>query len=98
MAAAWMHHLSGGAVAVRSAGSAPSGGINPIVTEAMAEVGIELTDAFPKPMTTDIVHASDVIITTGGRRRLPGLPRKALPRLGATRPRGTRSRTSPAHP
>ncbi|MGB2968789.1 MAG: arsenate reductase ArsC [Candidatus Nanopelagicales bacterium] len=76
MAAAWMHHLSGGAVAVRSAGSAPSGGINPIVTEAMAEVGIELTDAFPKPMTTDIVHASDVIITMGCGDACPVYPGK----------------------
>lgn len=76
MAAAWMHHLSGGAVAVRSAGSAPSGTINPVVTEAMAEVGIELTDAFPKPMTTDIVDASDVIVSMGCGDACPVYPGK----------------------
>ncbi|MGV1079951.1 MAG: arsenate reductase ArsC [Candidatus Nanopelagicales bacterium] len=76
MAAAWMHHLSGGAVAVRSAGSAPSGNINPVVTEAMAEVGIELTDSFPKPTTTDIVHASDVIVTMGCGDACPVYPGK----------------------
>ena len=65
MAAALTQQMSAGRVHVRSAGSEPGGTINPLVTEAMAEVGIELTEAFPKPLTNDVVRASDVIVTMG---------------------------------
>lgn len=76
MAAALMHQLSNGRVHVRSAGSAPSDHINPVVTEAMAEIGIELTEAFPKPLTNDIVRASDVIVTMGCGDACPVYPGK----------------------
>lgn len=76
MAAAWLHHLSDGTVSVRSAGSNPSGQINPVVVEAMAEVGVELKDAFPKPMTDDIVRASDVVVTMGCGDACPVYPGK----------------------
>ncbi len=76
MAAAWMDHLSGGRVTVRSAGSAPTGEVNPIATEVMAEVGIELAEAFPKPMTNDVVRASDVIVTMGCGDACPVYPGK----------------------
>lgn len=76
MAAALMHQLSDGRVHVRSAGSAPSGAINPVVTEVMAEIGIELTEAFPKPLTDDIVRASDVIVTMGCGDACPVYPGK----------------------
>lgn len=76
MAAALMHQLSDGRVHVRSAGSVPSGQINPVVTEVMAEIGIELTEAFPKPLTDDIVRASDVIVTMGCGDACPVYPGK----------------------
>ena len=65
MAAALMSDRSGGRVHVRSAGSEPGGEIHPVVAEAMAEIGVALTEAFPKPLTDDVVRASDVIITMG---------------------------------
>jgi protein-tyrosine-phosphatase len=65
MAAALMNDRSGGRVHVRSAGSEPGGEIHPVVTEAMAEIGVTLTEAFPKPLTDDVVRASDVIVTMG---------------------------------
>ncbi len=76
MAAAWMHHLSNGLVEVRSAGSAPTGSVNPVAAEAMLEVGVTLADAFPKPMTDDIVQASDVIVTMGCGDACPVYPGK----------------------
>jgi arsenate reductase len=65
MAAALAMHLSAGKVHVRSAGSQPTQEINPAAIQALAERGIELTEAFRKPLTDDVVRAADVIITMG---------------------------------
>jgi len=65
MAAAFLTHLAGDAVEVRSAGSAPADTVNPTVLQAMAEVGIDLSDQKPKVLTAEAVQASDVVITMG---------------------------------
>ena len=65
MGAAYPTHLSGGAVEVRSAGSAPAETINPAVREAMLEEGIDISAEKPKILTTEAVQASDVVITMG---------------------------------
>jgi arsenate reductase (thioredoxin) len=69
------HHASG-RVTVRSAGSAPASEINPAVVEAMAEIGLDLSLAFPKPLTTAAVQASDVVITMGCGDACPVFPGK----------------------
>ena len=76
MAAAYTHHLSGGAVEVRSAGSAPADRVNPSAVAAMAEEGIDLTSQTPKILTTDAVRASDVVITMGSGDACPIFPGK----------------------
>ncbi len=76
MAAGWLRHLAGDAVEVRSAGSAPAEMINPVAVEAMREVGIDLTAATPKMLTTDAVQASDVVITMGCGDACPFFPGK----------------------
>jgi arsenate reductase (thioredoxin) len=76
MAAAFTHHLSGGAVEVRSAGSAPADRINPAVREAMLEEGIDISAQTPKILTTDAVQASDVVITMGCGDACPIFPGK----------------------
>lgn len=76
MAAALLAHHSGGAVVVRSAGTAPADSINPAVRQAMAEIGIDLADAVPGQLTTDAVHASDVVITMGCGDTCPVFPGK----------------------
>jgi protein-tyrosine-phosphatase len=76
MAAGFLTHLSGGRVHVRSAGSLPGAEVNPIAAEAMAEVGIHLTEAFPKPLTDDVVRAADVIVTMGCGDSCPVYPGK----------------------
>ena len=65
MAAALAQHLSAGKVHVRSAGSAPADQINPLAVQVLAERGMNLTEAYPKPLTNDVVHAADVIVTMG---------------------------------
>lgn len=65
MAAALLDHHAGGRVVVRSAGSVPADQINPAVVAAMAELGLDLGQAFPKPLTDDSVRAADVVITMG---------------------------------
>jgi len=76
MAAALAMHLSAGKVHVRSAGSQPTQEINLLTVQSLAERGIELTEAFPKPLTDDVVHAADVIITMGCGDACPILPGK----------------------
>ncbi|HMT49703.1 MAG TPA: arsenate reductase ArsC [Dietzia sp.] len=65
MAAALLAHLAAGRVHVRSAGSSPAASINPLVVEAMSELGLDLGDEFPKPLTDDVVSAADVVVTMG---------------------------------
>jgi len=76
MAAALLNHYAAGRVDVRSAGSAPADQINPAVREAMTEVGIDISAARPKLLTTDAVQASDVVITMGCGDACPVFPGK----------------------
>jgi arsenate reductase len=74
MAALFTEHLGGGRVVVRSAGSEPADRLNPLVVEAMAEIGLDMSAAFPKPLTDDAVRASDVVITMGCGDTCPFYP------------------------
>lgn len=65
MAAGWMRHLAGEQVVVWSGGSEPDSDINPAAVKAMAEVGVDITDEFPKPWTDEVVRAADVVVTMG---------------------------------
>jgi protein-tyrosine-phosphatase len=76
MAAAYLAHLAGERIEVRSAGSAPADSVNPAVVEAMAEEGIDLTAATPKVLTTEAVQSSDVVITMGCGDACPIFPGK----------------------
>jgi arsenate reductase len=76
MAAGWLRSLAGDAVEVRSAGSLPGDRVNPTAVEAMAEVGIDISDQRPKVLTTDAVEASDVVITMGCGDACPVFPGK----------------------
>ncbi|GGK24170.1 arsenate reductase [Streptomyces camponoticapitis] len=76
MAAAFLSHLAGDTVEVRSAGSAPADTLNPAVVEAMAEVGIDISARTPKALTVEAVRASDVVITMGCGDTCPVFPGK----------------------
>ncbi|GAB3569004.1 arsenate reductase ArsC [Amycolatopsis endophytica] len=76
MAAALLDHHAAGRVTVRSAGSAPAESINPAVVEVIAELGLDLSREFPKPLTTEAVHAADVVVTMGCGDACPVFPGK----------------------
>jgi len=76
MAAGFMAKFGGERVVVRSAGSAPKESISAEVIAAMAEVGIDITQEFPKPLTDEVVRASDAVITMGCGDACPIYPGK----------------------
>ena len=76
MAAGLVKLRSGGRIHVRSAGSAPADEINPAVIEAMTEVGVDMTEEFPKPLTDEVVRAANVVITMGCGDACPIYPGK----------------------
>ncbi|KPI22061.1 protein tyrosine phosphatase [Actinobacteria bacterium OK074] len=76
MAAAFLTHLAGDRVEVRSAGSAPADAVNPAVVAAMAEVGVDISAEIPKVLTVAAVRASDVVITMGCGDSCPVFPGK----------------------
>ncbi|MEU5549451.1 arsenate reductase ArsC [Micromonospora sp. NPDC047793] len=88
MAAAWLRHLAGDTVEVRSAGSAPTDQINPTAVEAMREVGIDITDQTPTRLTWDTAQTSDIIVTMGCGDACPVFPGKRYEDWKLTDPAG----------
>ncbi len=76
MAAGLLAKYAGPRIAVRSAGSAPADEVNPAVVEVMREVDVDISQEFPKALTTDAVEASDVVITMGCGDACPVFPGK----------------------
>jgi protein-tyrosine-phosphatase len=76
MAAGLVRLRSEGRVHVRSAGSDPGEEVNPAVITAMEEVGVDMSEAFPKPLTDEVVRAADVVITMGCGDACPIYPGK----------------------
>jgi protein-tyrosine-phosphatase len=88
MAAGYARALSNGAVHVRSGGSEPGDQINPIAIQAMAEEGIDISEAVPQLMTTEQVRESDVVITMGCGDVCPIFPGKRYEDWELTDPKG----------
>ena len=76
MAAAFLSHLAGDRIEIRSAGSAPAETLNLAVVEAMKEVGIDISSQTPKLLTPQTVQDSDVVITMGCGDTCPVFPGK----------------------
>ena len=76
MAAGYLQHLAGDRVEVRSAGSMPGNQVNPSAVAAMAEEGIDISNAEPKILTAEAVQASDYVITMGCGDACPIFPGK----------------------
>jgi arsenate reductase len=76
MAAALLTLRSGGSVDVRSAGSDPAEAVNPLVVEAMSELGVDLANAFPKKLSDEAVRSADVVVTMGCGDACPIYPGK----------------------
>ena len=76
MAAALLAVEAKGRIKVRSAGSLPASELDPTVVTAMTEMGLDLSQSYPKPLTDDVVRASDVVITMGCGDSCPIYPGK----------------------
>ncbi len=76
MAAGLLAKHAKGQVHVRSAGSTPADEINDAVVQAMAEIGVDISAEYPKPLTDEFVRASDVVITMGCGDACPIFPGK----------------------
>lgn len=74
MAAAFLTHLAGDRVRVRSAGTAPAEAVNPVAVEVMREAGIDISAATRTVLTADTVEFSDVVITMGCGDTCPYFP------------------------
>lgn len=79
MAAAFAAALGEGRCVASSAGINPLQAVLPEVEAAMRERGIELPEAFPKPVTEDVMSAADVVVGLGvGEEQLPQARRRIL--------------------
>jgi arsenate reductase len=76
MAAALLQRRAGGLVHIRSAGSDPAEQINPTVVDALAEVGIDVAQELPQPLTDEVVRAADAVVTMGCGDACPIYPGK----------------------
>ena len=76
MAAGLVHLRAEGRIHVRSAGTDPADEISPAVIQAMAELGVDLTQESPKLLTDDVVRIADVVITMGCGDACPIYPGK----------------------
>ncbi len=74
MAAGLVKLRSRGRIHVRSAGSTPGEEINPAAIAAMTELGVDMSEEFPKPITDEAVRAADVVITMGCGDACPIFP------------------------
>ena len=76
MALGWLNHLAGDRAIGWSGGSEPTSDINPVAITAMSEVGIDISNEFPKPWTDEILRAADAVITMGCGDACPIFPGK----------------------
>jgi len=76
MALGWFNHLAGDRAVAWSGGSEPGKNVNPAAIAAMAEIGIDISQEFPKPWTQEIVQAADVVVTMGCGDACPLFPGK----------------------
>jgi len=76
MAAGFLKDMAGDRIEIRSAGTQPKNEINPVAIEAMAEVGIDISNQIPKVLDDEAVKASDYVITMGCGDECPWFPGK----------------------
>ncbi len=88
MAAAWLRHLAGDRVTVLSAGSTPAERVNPAAVVAMAEAGVDLGAATPRPWNDEMVRSADIVITMGCGDECPHYPGKRYEDWDVTDPHG----------
>ncbi|MFF1447470.1 low molecular weight phosphatase family protein [Streptomyces sp. NPDC058274] len=88
MAAALLAHRAGGHVIASSAGTHPAAEVEPLVAQVLTEAGVDLADAFPKPLTDEVVQAADIVVTMGCGDACPILPGRRYLDWPVTDPEG----------
>ena len=75
MAAAYFNHLANPALArAVSAGTQPGDRVHPVVLDAMAEVGLDLSHATPQRLTDDLARTATLLVTMGCGEACPYVP------------------------
>ncbi|MFD5413399.1 arsenate-mycothiol transferase ArsC [Streptomyces nojiriensis] len=74
LAAALLAHRAGERVTVSSAGTHPADEVAPHIAQALTEAGVDLADAYPKPLTEEVVQAADIVTTMGCGDACPVMP------------------------
>ncbi|MCD0449387.1 heat-shock protein HtpX [Actinocorallia sp. API 0066] len=88
MAAALLAHHAAGRVHVRTAGTAPAAHLDTVVVRALAEIGLDPAEEFPKPLTDEVIRAADIVITMGCGDACPVHPGKRYQDWLLTAPEG----------
>ncbi len=88
MAAGWMRHLAGDAVAVLSGGSRPANDVHPEAAAVMAELGIDIASERPRTWTEADLETADVVVTMGCGDTCPVIPGKRYVDWELTDPSG----------
>jgi arsenate reductase len=60
--------------AARSAGTTPAARVHPEVVTVMRELGIDLADRTPQPLTDELARWADVVVTMGCGDSCPYIP------------------------
>lgn len=74
MAAALMRDLVGDAVTVVSAGTKPGATLNAQSVQSLEELGIDVGDEHPKPVTADMIATADVVVILGAEAKVDEVP------------------------
>jgi arsenate-mycothiol transferase len=78
LAAGLMNQLAHGTVTVQSAGTKPGKSLNAQSVESLAELGIDITGEYPKPVTDDLLNEVDVVIVLGNEAKVDAPEGKRL--------------------
>lgn len=65
-------HIAPGQVNATSGGLSPAEHINPVIAEALDELGIDTSAAVPRAVTATDLASADIVVTTKPRLALPG--------------------------
>jgi arsenate reductase len=76
MSAALFERAAAGRHRARSAGTTPGERVHPEVVEAMAELGVDVSDRRPKKLTREDAEWADVVVTMGCGDECPYIPGK----------------------
>src|ERR1700712_4853834 len=76
MSRALFERAADGRHTAEAAGTQPAEQLHPVVVEAMAEIGIDLSDRRPRLLTREMAERADVVLTMGCGDECPYIPGK----------------------